>query len=55
MWETIRAAKYLGVAPWDLAEQPACWQEWGLLFEMAEEQYPAIAEKIAEGRRNVGG
>jgi hypothetical protein len=33
---TIRAARALGVAPWDLAERPAIWQEWGLAAESAE-------------------
>jgi len=29
----IRAARYLGVAPWDLAERPICWQDWAIAFE----------------------
>lgn len=32
----IRAAKYLGVAPWLLMEQPAVWMEWALIAESAE-------------------
>jgi len=26
----IKAAKYLGVAPWELLRQPDCWQHWAL-------------------------
>jgi hypothetical protein len=33
---TLRAAKYLGVAPWDLAERPVWWQEIALVAEKAE-------------------
>jgi hypothetical protein len=33
---TLRAAKYLGVAPWDLAERPVWWQEIALAAEKAE-------------------
>lgn len=33
---TIRAARYLRVAPWDLLERPAIWQEWALTAESAE-------------------
>ena len=32
----LRAARYLGVAPWDLAEQPAHWFQWALHAERAE-------------------
>jgi hypothetical protein len=32
----IRAAKYLGVAPWDLAAQPVTWMDWALAAEQAE-------------------
>ena len=32
----VRAARYLGVAPWDLAAQPALWREWALAAESAE-------------------
>ena len=31
-----RAARYWGVAPWDLAEQPQIWQERALIAENAE-------------------
>lgn len=32
----IRAARYLGVPPWDLMQQPAIWREWALTAENAE-------------------
>lgn len=35
-YRLIAAAKYLGVAPWDLAEQPAWWMETALLFNEVE-------------------
>jgi hypothetical protein len=33
----IQAAKYLGVAPWDLFEQGVHWQNWALIALEAEE------------------
>ena len=32
----IRAARYLGVAPWELLNQPRVWTEWALTAEAAE-------------------
>lgn len=32
----IRAARYLGVPPWDLLDQPLLWQHWALMAEMTE-------------------
>ena len=41
-WYTIlRAAKYLGVPPWDLLDQPAIWLNWALAAENSEN----LAEK----------
>jgi hypothetical protein len=34
----IRAARYLGVAPWDLMEQPLYWSEWAITAEAAENE-----------------
>lgn len=34
----LRAARYLGVAPWDLYEQPAQWMHWALDAEAAENE-----------------
>lgn len=42
MWyRVIRAARYLGVAPWDLASQPVSWLEMAEAARSAE----AAAEK----------
>jgi len=43
----IQAAKYLGVAPWMLLEQPIFWQDKALIAATAEAQ----ARKILENRR----
>jgi hypothetical protein len=32
----IKAARYLGVAPWELADQPQVWMAWALTAEAAE-------------------
>jgi hypothetical protein len=51
----IRAAKYLGVAPWDLAERPAHWMHLALAAEGAElgasEQRAKLAQKRGGQRR----
>ena len=41
----MRAAKYMGVAPWDLAKQPHHYMEWALFIERA------VAEADADIRR----
>lgn len=55
----IRAAKYLGVAPWDLLEQPIIWHNWAVLAEEAESkahaQKTAAAERRAAAQANVKG
>lgn len=47
-YRLIRAAKYLGVAPWDLAERPVTWMEWALTAENAE---ASAQEQLAEQQR----
>lgn len=32
----LRAARYLGVAPWDLLRQPTVWVTWALTSERVE-------------------
>jgi hypothetical protein len=32
----LRAARYLGVAPWDLLEQSSLWLGWALTAERTE-------------------
>lgn len=48
MWyRVIRAAKYLGVAPWDLAAQPMVWVERAETAQAAE----AHAQNARGGRQ----
>lgn len=44
----IRAAKYLGVAPWELMRQPYFWQQKAILYEKVEN---AVQEELS--RRNA--
>ena len=37
----LRAARYLGVPPWVLMEQPIVWQHWALIAAAAEEESAA--------------
>ena len=32
----VRAARYLGVEPWELAKRPMIWTNWALAAENAE-------------------
>lgn len=43
----LRAARYLGVAPWELADQPVVWARWAWAAESAE----ATAHKNQTERR----
>jgi hypothetical protein len=45
----IRAARYLGVAPWKLLEQQSTWLEWALIAESAENEAQAMIAK--QGRK----
>lgn len=36
-YPTIRAARYLGIAPWELAQRSVVWRDWALLAEAAEQ------------------
>ena len=37
----IKAARFLGVAPWDLFTRPVCWREWALMAEAVEREQDA--------------
>jgi hypothetical protein len=37
-YPTVRAARYLGVSPWDLMDQPMAWQQWALMAEAADNE-----------------
>lgn len=38
----LRAARYLGVAPWELLRQPLYWQEWALTAEAVDAEVERI-------------
>lgn len=42
----IKAARYLGVAPWDLLEQPVIWRRWAEAAEFAEAEAGKPPEKL---------
>jgi hypothetical protein len=44
----VRAAKYLGVPPWELADQPMAWQMIALICEQAEAEAEEIIAKRAQ-------
>ena len=51
-YRVIRAAKYLGVPPWDLAAKPLWWLEIALAAESAEAA--AASHKRARAERKKG-
>lgn len=52
-YQLIRAARYLGVAPWELAKRPICWMHWALTYEFAEDRAVEIAQKIQAQREKM--
>lgn len=50
-YAVIRAAKYLGVAPWELLEQPIIWKEWAVMAENAEHEASKQQEAAAARKR----
>ena len=49
----IRAAKYLGVAPWDLLQQPLFWQQKALLAEKVESAVQDQLQQQAEAAASI--
>lgn len=47
----MRAARYLGVAPWELLGQPAAWMLWALTAEAAENEAQAVKVEQARGEQ----
>lgn len=47
----LRAAKYLGVAPWELARQPAIWRTWAVMGENAEAKAQEQLAKLRHKHR----
>jgi hypothetical protein len=41
----IRAARFLGVAPWDLEMHESKWRDWGLICEKADALVDAALAK----------
>jgi hypothetical protein len=50
----VRAARYLGVTPWDLYEQPLSWTLRALHAEYAEQSAGEQQSKAAERAANRG-
>lgn len=53
-YPVVRAARYLGVAPWILAEQPIGWQRVALIAEAAELEAQDALQKQAQDAASVG-
>lgn len=49
-YSLIRAAKYLGVAPWELAERSIAWRDWALEAEAAEAKAQEQVHRQARDR-----
>ncbi|MCX7669312.1 MAG: hypothetical protein N2439_04490 [Anaerolineae bacterium] len=49
-WPVIQAARYLGVAPWELARQPVFWLNAALLAQGAEAEAAAYEARRATRR-----
>ena len=47
----LRAARYLQVAPWELAARPIVWVDWALMAESAENEAQAIMAKQARSKK----
>lgn len=47
----VRAARYLGVAPWELLEQPSAWMDFALIAESAENEAQAMVAKQGNKHR----
>lgn len=51
-WYTlIVAAKYLGVAPWDLNNQHPIWQTWAMWAKAAEQNAHKQLNKPKKGKK----
>lgn len=52
-YEVMQLAKYLGVAPWELAEQPLIWRHWAKQAVKAE--FEAKKQKKDRKKGGLGG
>ena len=53
MYYLFRAARYLGVPPWELEKQSVKWRNWALLIDGCELEAKAYHDEAA--RRAAGG
>lgn len=44
-WNLFQTARWMGVAPWELAEQPGYWYERGKALMMVEQGVMRSSEK----------
>lgn len=51
-YSLIKEAEYLGVAPWELHEQPVIWRHWARMASAAEAE--ARKQKQASKSRKGG-
>jgi hypothetical protein len=51
----FQAARYLNVAPWELAARCEAWQEWAICFQKAEYDAGPIRQKIEQQRADFAG
>lgn len=49
----LRASRYLGVPPWDLASQHSGWMNWALMSERAEVEARSAAQPKTPGADEV--
>ena len=49
----MRAARYLGVAPWELLQQPAAWLHWAITAETAEQEAQEALNEQERARTQV--
>ena len=50
-FQVIKAARWLGVPPWELLTRPPVWMEWALVAETAEATAQRQANEAAGKRR----
>lgn len=52
-YNLMRAAKWMGVSPWDLLEAPLIWQDWALEAQAAEAGAEAQGAQSHQRRTGV--
>jgi len=50
----IRAARYLKVAPWELAKQPSCWLQWAIAAEAADTGGDVMRRQLQKQKDELG-